>query len=163
METSKRQKNVLLLSTIEPLLGVTNDNDKSKPSLHKLYGFTKGGTDIVNQKIGSYTVKAKSRKWTMVALLYLLDTISVNTCPLFALSKGVDSKKVNSFDFRYQLAEKLVMPAIEQQSRNGLSSNVVQKIKMVCPKAVLNRWINKPTRWEDIKCACRVSQELTTI
>ena len=127
---------MLLLSTIESLLGVTNDDDKLKPALYKLYDSTKGGTDIVDQKIGSYTVKAKSRKWTMVALSYLLDTIRVNACTLFALNKGLDPKKVNSFDFGYQLAEKLVMPAIERRSRNGLSSYVVRKIEMVCPKAV---------------------------
>ena len=71
------------------------------------------GTDIVDQKIGSYTVKAKSRKWTMVALLYLLDTIKVNACKLFSLNKSLNPKKMNSFDFGYQLAEELVMLAIE--------------------------------------------------
>ena len=106
-------------------------------ALYKLYDFTKGGTNIVDQKIGSYTVKAKSCKWTMVALSYLFDTIRVNACALFALNKGFDPKKVNSFNFGYQLAEKLVMPAIERQSRNGLSSYVAQKIEMVFPKAVL--------------------------
>ena len=50
----------------------------------------------------------------MVALSCFLDTIKVNACTLFLLNKGLDPKKVNSFDFGYQLAEKLVMPVIEQ-------------------------------------------------
>ena len=33
VKTSKGKENVLLLSKIEPLLGVTNDNDKCKPAL----------------------------------------------------------------------------------------------------------------------------------
>lgn len=44
---SKGPKSVLLCTTI---LGVT----KSKPDIYKLYDFTKGGTDIVDQRISSY-------------------------------------------------------------------------------------------------------------
>ena len=62
VKTSKGKKNVLMLSTIEPIIGTTIDDEKKKPALYKLYDFTKGGTDIVDQKIGSYTVKSKSRK-----------------------------------------------------------------------------------------------------
>ena len=67
-------KNVLMLSTMQPLLGITRDDEKKNPALYKFYDFTKGGTDIVDQKIGSYTCKAKSPKWKMVALYYILDT-----------------------------------------------------------------------------------------
>ena len=76
---SSGKKNVLLLSTLDPILGVTKDDEKQKPALYKLYDFTKGGTDIVDQKMGTYTVKSKSRKWTMVAFSYLLDTIRVSS------------------------------------------------------------------------------------
>ena len=61
------KKNVLMMTTTRPLLGKTKDDGKNKPALYKLYDFTKGGTDIVDQKIGSYTCKAKSSKWKMVA------------------------------------------------------------------------------------------------
>ena len=39
---SKEAKNVMLVSTIQPYLGVTKDNGKKKPSIYKLYDFTKG-------------------------------------------------------------------------------------------------------------------------
>ena len=78
VKTSKGKKNVLMLSTIEPILGTTIDDEKKKPALYKLYDFTKSGTDIADQKIGSYTVKSKSRKWTKAAFSYLLDTVRVN-------------------------------------------------------------------------------------
>ena len=47
--TGKRR--VLLLSTMSPILGVTKDNDKEKPAWTELYNLTKGGTDIVDQRI----------------------------------------------------------------------------------------------------------------
>ena len=42
---SKGDKNVLVLGTFDPILGVTKDN-KKKPAIIKFYDFTKGGTDI---------------------------------------------------------------------------------------------------------------------
>ena len=49
VKTSKEKKAVLMLSTMEPLLGVTKDDRKKKPALYKFYDFTKGGADIVDQ------------------------------------------------------------------------------------------------------------------
>ena len=40
--TSKGQKNVPVLSTVEPIEGVTKDDGKTKPSIMKLYDFHKG-------------------------------------------------------------------------------------------------------------------------
>ena len=50
LKTSKGKKASLMLSTMEPLLGVTKDDQKKK-SACKFYYFTKGGTDIVDQKM----------------------------------------------------------------------------------------------------------------
>ena len=128
VKTSKGKKNVLLLSTVEPILGTTKYDEAHKPALYKLYDFSKGGTDIVDQKIGSYTVKSKSRKWTKVALAYLLDTIRVNSSTLLAMNDGKDPKSINSFNFGFELATDLVMPHIDRRSRQGLSLSVLQKI-----------------------------------
>ena len=75
VRASSGKKNILMLTTMRPLPGVTSDDGKKKPALYKLYDFTKGGMDIVDQKFGNYTVKTKSRKWTTVAFSYLLDTV----------------------------------------------------------------------------------------
>ena len=95
---------------------MTKDDDKKKPALFKLYDFTKGGTDIVDQRIGMYTTKTKTRKWTRVALAYLLDTIRVNSSTLVALNSKSNPKGVNSFNFGFQLAKELVIPHIERRS-----------------------------------------------
>ena len=49
--------------------------DKKKPAIIKFYDFTKRGTYIIDQRMGYYTCKTKSRKWTVSAFSYLLDTI----------------------------------------------------------------------------------------
>ena len=54
--TSQGVKNVLILATVRPLLGVTRDDGRDKPAVFLLYDFTKGGTDVMDQQIGQYTV-----------------------------------------------------------------------------------------------------------
>ena len=53
-KSKKGKKNVLVVSTVEPLMGVTKDEVK-KPAVIKLYDFSKGGMDIADQKMGAYT------------------------------------------------------------------------------------------------------------
>ena len=43
------RKNDVRMSTMRPIPGITKDYGKSKPSIMKIYDFTKGGTDIVDQ------------------------------------------------------------------------------------------------------------------
>ena len=59
VRNSSGKKNILMLTMMRPLLGVTSDDGKKKPAFYKLYDFTKGGMDIVDQKFGNYTVKTK--------------------------------------------------------------------------------------------------------
>ena len=49
---SSEKRNVLLLSSVPPLLATTKDDSKSKPAIYKLYDFSKGETDIIDQKNG---------------------------------------------------------------------------------------------------------------
>ena len=51
-----------MLSTLEPILGTTKNDNCHKLGLYKLYDFTKCGTDIADQRMGFYTTKTKSRK-----------------------------------------------------------------------------------------------------
>ena len=110
VKTSKRKKSVIVLSTIDPIRGVTKDDDKKRPAAYKLYDFTKGDTDIVGQKMSFYSCKTKSRKWTLVVFVHLLDTIRVNSATLYALNRNMDPKKQSSFEFGYSLAEHLILP-----------------------------------------------------
>ena len=64
-----------MLPIIKPLRGLMTNDDKQKPALYKIYGFTRGGTVAVDQKIQFYSVKTKSRKWTVIVFSYLIHTI----------------------------------------------------------------------------------------
>ena len=85
---------MLLLSSVQPILGVSK-NPKRKPSIYKLHDYTKGGTDIVDQCMGTYSCHTKSRRWSMAAFAYVLDTGRVNASTIVALNKGHDPRKQN--------------------------------------------------------------------
>ena len=50
---SSGHRNVLHLSTVELILGVTIDDGKNKPATCKLYDFNKAGTDVMEHRIGA--------------------------------------------------------------------------------------------------------------
>ena len=68
-----------------------------------MHDFTKNGTDIINHKMGFYSVKMTTDRWTIVSLAYLLNTVHVNACSVYAINNGLDPKKQNSFDFGLQI------------------------------------------------------------
>ena len=53
-------RNVLLLSSMQRLLGTTKEDGKKKPDIYKLYDFTKGGTDVMDQRMATFSSKTKS-------------------------------------------------------------------------------------------------------
>lgn len=128
---SKGKKNVLALTTLRPLLGVTKDDGKVKPAILKLYDHTKGGTDIIDQRIGSYTVKTKSKRWTIAAFAYVIDTARVNAGTLYAMKHDTNPRSLNSFQFGLDLAKSLVLPQLLRRNGSpGLQGNIVRKIAL---------------------------------
>ena len=130
------KRNILILSTMQPIFGISKDQ-KKKPALYKLYDYTKGGTDIVDQKISFYSCKTKSRKWTTIAFSYLLDTCRINAASVLAMNKHTEPRKQNSFEVGFNLVLELVKPFIQRRSREGLNSEIQQKIKLVLGENVV--------------------------
>ena len=87
-----------MLSTAPPILDISKDDGKSKLEIYKVYHFTKGGTDIIDERMGFYTCQPKSRKWTITAFSYVIDMGRVNSSAKFALQKKYDPFKQDSFD-----------------------------------------------------------------
>ena len=110
VSTSKGMKNVLMLSMVQPLTSVAKGDGKKKPAIYKLYDFTRGGTDVVDHMMGSYTTKAKSPKWTRVSFSYVLDAARVNAMTIFRLKHGELSSAIDAFELGWDLAEALVLP-----------------------------------------------------
>ena len=129
----KVTKNVILLSTAPPILGITKDDEKSKLGIYKVYDFTKRGKDIINQRMGLYTCKPKSRKLTVTVFSYVIDMAHVNLSTTFALQKKYPCKQ-DSFEYCYTLLNHLVKPFIQSQSLNGLTTLVRKKIELAIGK-----------------------------
>ena len=51
MNKSTGKKNVMLLSTLDPILGTAKGDDVALPAVIALYNFSKGGTDIGKKNI----------------------------------------------------------------------------------------------------------------
>ena len=133
---SKGSKNVLVLSTMPPILGTTKDDGKSKPAIIKFYDFSKGGTDIIDQRMGFYSVSTKSRRWTMTGFSYILDTARVNAQSIYCANKNKNVRQSNSFELGWELALNLVRPHVMTRNFSKLKTNVITKIRAIAPDAL---------------------------
>ena len=110
---SKGKKNIIVLCTIPNLatLGKTKDDGKEKPAAIKVYDFSKGGTDISDQRSGSFSCATKNRKWPVKVFSYMLDITRVKAQSVFCLNTNKDPRTgVDSFRFEWNLAMSLVRP-----------------------------------------------------
>lgn len=102
-------------------MGVTKDDNVRKPAIYKLYDYTKGGTDVIDQRIHFYTVHTKSRRWTMNALAYILDTARVNSQTIYSTANNLDPRKSSSLTFGWSLVKALCNPQIERRKVEACS------------------------------------------
>ena len=107
------------------------DDDKNKAGLYKLYDFTKGGTNIVDQRMGFYICKFRSRKWSMVAFSYIVNKACMNSSTLFALNGIKDPLKQSSFEFAMGIVCRLVGSFIQQRNQSHLAPSIKRKIALV--------------------------------
>ena len=119
-----------MLSTTPPILGIPKDDGKSKLGIYKVYDVTKGRTDIIDQRMGFYTCKPKSRKWTITVFSYVIDMARVNSSIAIALQKKYDPCKQDSFEYCYTLLYQLGKPFIQSRSLNDLTTLVRQNIEL---------------------------------
>ena len=125
-----KKNQVVILTTTDPIKGVTMDDNTKKPALFKLYDYTKTGTDLMDQRMArrKYSTKAKSNKWTMVGFYYLLDTARINAQTVWSLNNGLNPRTSKSYEFGMMIAKSLILPMVMTRSLNGLSG----KIRSLC-------------------------------
>ena len=140
---SKGKKNVVILSTMRPMDACTKDDDKFKLEIFTFYYFTKRGTDIVDQMNDFFTTCAKSNRWAMVVLYYMLDTTRANSKTLWCMKNKIDIRKSKTFDFTWQLANEFCVRQVSRRSTIGLSKMVHLKIQVLLSIA-LDTPIPKP-------------------
>lgn len=124
---SKGKKNVLLLSThsvMDASLKNTQRDKSNRPQVVCLYNFTKGGTDIFDQRIKYRSTAMKSRRWTMTAFCFLLDAILVNTITVKSINGGKDPRNANTSKEVWDLIRILVGPYVYTRSEKGLKLEI---------------------------------------
>ena len=129
-------RNVLLLSTLEPINAVRQDDGKQKPQIYKEYDFTKGGTDIIDQRAQFYSRKVNSSRWTISVFSYILDTSQINASTVWFMNSNENPRKIDSMGFGWELVKFLVVPYVKQRSVNGLSRSIQNKMSLIVGKRV---------------------------
>lgn len=82
------KRNILVLSTMSPIVVVIKYNDKKKLSIIKLYEFIKSDTNIVGKRMSAYSAKSKSSKSTICSFSYMLLFASVNALTVSFLNNN---------------------------------------------------------------------------
>ena len=149
-------RNVLLLTTMEPAHYVTDDK-KKKPYMYKIYDFTKGGIDIPDQRVGTYTCKVKTTKWMLVALSYVLDMARTNSQTLYKINN--EKTEVDRFEFGWELAKSLVKNfMLERLQKGGLTAylkNILQLIAEGNENQAIENTANKALSPDNIPKPCK--------
>ena len=119
---AKQTKVVLVLSSQHSAANVTNAENR-KPQVICDYNKTKGGTDQMDQMIGSYTTKYKSRRWHVPVFCNILDITCLNAFILHKLLvPECNSSKPNRRRlFLLALGHTLAEPAIANRPQNPAS------------------------------------------
>ena len=107
-----------------------------KPHVLVMYDYTKGGADVVDLILTHRTTKIKSKRWSLDAFVFILDTVQTNVTTILADNKSSFSK----FKFTYQIGKALVLPIIRLRYgiSNGVQIVVMEKIRRVLGIAELN-------------------------
>ena len=77
--------------------------------------------------MGSYATKYKTRKWTLVALSYVLDMARINSLAIYVINNTKED--VYRFEFGWELMKALVKPNMHTRlARGGLSKHLQNSI-----------------------------------
>lgn len=91
----KRNKNVLLLSTLHENVDIDANHPKKKPETVIFYNATKYGVDVADQMAKKYSVKAASRRWPVQVFFNILDLAGINSFILYKKMSGTNIKRRN--------------------------------------------------------------------
>ena len=144
-------KNILCLTTMHDSVKVSRDIRK-KPHPLVFYDKTKGGVDIVDYVSGFLSTRMKSKRWTMNAFCYTLDTEWTNARTLHDEVKNV---RTPNFHFTWDLGESLVLPQVQRryaEQQQHLRKVVLTKICSVLGVKYVSPNFAKPVQNEKGRC-----------
>ena len=86
-------------------------DQRKKPSVHTMYVHTKGGVDVVDLLTKTNSTRTKSRRWSLNALVFILDTCGSNSRTILE-DNGI---KLTNIKMTYNFGKELVLPAIRRR------------------------------------------------
>ncbi|XP_064867074.1 piggyBac transposable element-derived protein 4-like [Oncorhynchus nerka] len=115
---AKRNKNVLLLSTLHAEPDVSDRRDR-KPALILDYNCNKGGVDNLDKVVGTYSCRRMTARWPLVIFHNILDVSSYNAFVIWREIKPdwMPGKRNKRRVFLEQLGKALVKPLIQRRHR----------------------------------------------
>lgn len=113
----KKNKAVVLLSTMHQTAETRND-EKRKPEIILYYNKTKGGVDMMDMCVRTYTTKRQTRRWPMVLWNNAMDVAAFNAYIVF---NKINPKYFGQVShtrrlFLVELAKELMLPYMQKRS-----------------------------------------------
>lgn len=130
----KKNRFVTLLSTLHTKKSVRDTEDK-KPDIIDYYNQTKGGVNVLDERVGTYRCKRKIKRWPMALFENMLDVSSFNAFVLFTEMNPtwkIKQKKYRRRLFLLEIGDALVLPHIEVRKQLPRTENahaLVQAIR----------------------------------
>ena len=81
-QAKKNKKPIILLSSLHKC-AETLDDDKELPCLIHDYNQSKYGVDVIDQCVGTYTVRRITRRWPLVVFYNMIDIAAINSMTLW--------------------------------------------------------------------------------
>ncbi|XP_042164360.1 piggyBac transposable element-derived protein 4-like [Oncorhynchus tshawytscha] len=129
---AKRNKNVLLLSTLHTEGHISDRRDK-KPDLILDYNCNKGGVDNLDKVVGTYSCRRMTARWPLVVFHNILDVSSYNAIVIWREIKPdwMPGKRNKCRVFLEQLGKALVKPLIQRRQHLPRTEAVSALVKVL--------------------------------
>ncbi|CAK6951079.1 piggyBac transposable element-derived protein 4-like [Scomber scombrus] len=179
----KKEKAVIFLSTMHRSKTVDANTRKKKTEVIHFYKQTKGGVDIVDQMIGTYTCKRQTQRWPMLLWYNMIDIASLNAYSFFNAQHPEFDVGITNAGLRFltELSNEFVTPymrsrlegnpclptyiteamgrcgttkaAIQSQERSRQGQQKRKRCKM-CPRNKNRKASNSCWKCSDPVCTC---------
>ncbi|XP_056880632.1 piggyBac transposable element-derived protein 4-like isoform X2 [Takifugu flavidus] len=141
----RKGKSVVLLSTMHDDKAVDESNHKKKPDVILFYNQTKGGVDIMDQMVSTYTCKRRTRRWPMVLWSNMLDVATLNALASFTsqhpgyMSGISNARRLFIKELFINICSTLIRGMCLQNVHVCVTNKHISKIKfmIIWPKALL--------------------------
>lgn len=146
----KKNKNVILLTSGNHTSEV-DDSEKRLPIMIKeFYNKTKGGVDLLDASVETYTVRRKTVRWPLVLFFNCLDVMTYNS---YIMMKRSCSRKQFLKDLTFELAR----PYAEKRLRcKYLHKHITQAATLVGYMTPISQMVQQPTLQSSSgRCLCK--------